>query len=48
MSEDEVEHDGEADARESPVAGDLIQLTEDELRRRTEAPLPRSLIDFLQ
>lgn len=30
------------------VQEDLAQLTEDELRRRTEAPLPRSLTDFLR
>jgi hypothetical protein len=27
---------------------DLAQLAADELRRRTEAPLPRSLTDFLR
>lgn len=48
MTGDEVEHNERDDERGSTIAGDLTQLAEDELRRRTEAPLPRSLIDFLQ
>jgi hypothetical protein len=30
------------------VDGDLTALTRDELRRRAEAPLPRSLLEFLR
>lgn len=48
MTGDEIEQDGGDDEPGPTVAGDLAQLTEDELRRRIEAPLPRSLIDFLQ
>ena len=33
---------------EPEIHEDLTQLTEDELRRRTEAPLPPSLTDFLR
>jgi hypothetical protein len=33
---------------ELPVDRDLSELTADEVRRRTEAPLPRSLIEFLR
>lgn len=31
-----------------PVDADLTRLAAEELRRRTEAPLPRSLLDFLE
>jgi hypothetical protein len=31
-----------------PVDEDLSELTAHEVRRRTEAPLPRSLIEFLE
>ena len=47
--DDEVpvaEDDDDAEAR--MVHEDLARLAEDELRRRTEAPLPRSLTDFLR
>ena len=33
---------------EPEIHEDLSRLTDDELRRRTEAPLPRSLTDFLR
>ena len=43
--------DGEAeldDAEELPLQEDLSELTAEEVRRRSEAPLPRSLIEFLE
>jgi hypothetical protein len=33
---------------ELPVERDLSELTAEEVRRRTEAPVPRSLIEFLR
>jgi hypothetical protein len=36
------------DDEELPVGRDLSELTTDEVRRRTEAPLPLSLIEFLR
>ena len=38
----------EHDEEQLPVEEDLSELTADEVRRRTEAPLPRSLIEFLE
>ena len=42
--------DAEPAAEEAvlPVEEDLSELAAEEVRRRTEAPLPRSLIDFLE
>ena len=36
------------DDEELPVERDLSELTAEEVRRRSEAPLPRSLIEFLE
>lgn len=47
--DDEQPDEDEDDAEETlPVDRDLSELTAEEVRRRTEAPLPRSLIEFLE
>lgn len=48
MTDAEAQSGGDDDDELPAVQEDLAQLTEDELRRRTEAPLPRSLTDFLR
>jgi hypothetical protein len=45
--EDDDEQPADADTQ-AVIDGDLSALTADEVRRRTEAPLPRSLLDFLR
>ena len=48
-SPDDDEQPAEEDVEETlPVERDLSELTAEEVRRRTEAPLPRSLIEFLE
>ena len=42
------DEDVDAADDELPVEQDLSELTAEEVRRRTEAPLPRSLIEFLE
>jgi hypothetical protein len=46
--ESEEPDEDDAPGDELPVEEDLSELTADEVRRRTEAPLPRSLIEFLE
>jgi hypothetical protein len=46
--DDDAPEDYEAPEDELPVERDLSELTAEEQRRRTEAPLPRSLIEFLE
>ncbi len=45
---DEPDDPDEFEDEELPVDRDLSELTAEEVRRRSEAPLPRSLIEFLE
>ena len=42
------DEESDDDEEELPVDRDLSELTAEEVRRRSEAPLPRSLIEFLE
>ena len=42
------DNEPDLDEEELPVDRDLSELTAEEVRRRSEAPLPRSLIEFLE
>jgi hypothetical protein len=43
-----VSESDEPQDEELPVEEDLSELTAQEVRRRKEAPLPRSLVEFLE
>jgi hypothetical protein len=45
---DDGEPTAAADDAAPTVEADLTSLTTDEVRRRTDAPLPRSLLEFLE
>ncbi|MEY2565909.1 MAG: hypothetical protein QOE35_438 [Actinomycetota bacterium] len=46
--QDERPDDRRAVDRAVAIEADLAELARDELQRRTDAPLPRSLVDFLR